>query len=167
MEFLIRYRGLFDYEGLYQQIRNWLTDRRYEFHEKRYKDKPMTYGREIELEWWAQRPVDEWVRYKITVSWHIWDGQEKIIEEAGRKKKLMQGRILLTLGYELETDWAGIMKEGDGWYGKLKGHCKKVIDTVRKNEIGVKYEDALHYDTLRLHTEIKKFLNMYTKVSAY
>ena len=70
----IGYTGVFDFEGLYNVMIEWLKARRYWFHETTYKFKPGSgWGKESEIRWTAEKKVSDFWMYKIRILFHIWD----------------------------------------------------------------------------------------------
>src|SRR3989344_2281890 len=59
----IKFRGLYDLDGLYRFIANWLRQRRYEVHETLYKAKPP----ELEIRLRAERKKTGFVMDVLTV----------------------------------------------------------------------------------------------------
>ena len=66
----IEYKGVFDLEGLYKMIIKWLQDRSYEFHEKTYKHKPGTVGKQQEMKWEAWQKWNDYVRFWFDIHLH-------------------------------------------------------------------------------------------------
>ncbi|NJL44169.1 MAG: hypothetical protein HC945_02545 [Nitrosarchaeum sp.] len=162
MGFLIRYEGIFNYRELYRFIHDWLEQRKYDVDETRYKAK----GGESELEWTATKDVTEYVRNSISVKFHFWDVKHS--SKDGREEDT--GRFEIDLAYQIITKEHLLFqtKSTEGTtYGNIIAKLKTWMITLRKNEIAAEYEDKLHYETLRLQTEIKKLLNTYTATSAY
>ena len=74
---MLRYKGVFDFDGLYKMMHAWLISKRYEFHETKYKDKVSTpFGNEIEVEWTGEKKINEFVKQKIVIEFHLWDFAE-------------------------------------------------------------------------------------------
>ncbi|RME52865.1 hypothetical protein D6783_03570 [Candidatus Woesearchaeota archaeon] len=160
MGFLIRYKGVFDMEGLYRFVRDWLIKRRFDVDEVRYKAK----WDETELKWKAELDVDEYYTYFITIDWHFWDVKDVHVQG----KTLQQGRFEINLSFNVSAGNPEIFPEkGNNFHEKLAASLGKLMHKLRENEKDVQHIDTLHYLTLRLHTEIKKFLNMHTNVSSY
>ncbi|MCF7866869.1 hypothetical protein K9M18_05545, partial [Candidatus Woesearchaeota archaeon] len=62
----IRYKGVYDFDGLYKLMRGWLDERRYDFMETLYKDKVAgTLGNKVEIKMTPEMKIDEFVKFKI------------------------------------------------------------------------------------------------------
>jgi hypothetical protein len=160
---LIKFKGLYDYEGVYRFMWDWLERHRYRVHEDRYKDKLFTaLGTEIEPKWTADRKVDEYVQYIIVIEWHLWDAKDVEIDEGGVKKKLTTGRMTIILKGTVNLDYGGIFK-GKGFIPFLGNVYKK----MRKREIENVFLQGLEDEVFMLQSEIKNYLNMHGKEQAY
>ncbi|MBU0666381.1 MAG: hypothetical protein ABIC91_00490 [Nanoarchaeota archaeon] len=159
----VKYKGIFDWGGLYQLIAQWLYNRKYEVHENRYKDKESTpWGNEIEVTVNAHRRITAYIRYTFTIDYHLWDAKEIEVVEDGKKVKKTQGRILVSINAGLQLDWTDKFKGSK--FNELLG---KLIKTIKKKEIKILHEDYQEYENYALQTEIKKFLKMETDRHEY
>jgi len=151
----IRAKGLFDFEGVYKLISDWLiSSRQMEFHETRYKDKIDTaLGNEIEIEIYADRRVSEFIKYRIDIKYHLWESKEVKVVIDGQSVKRMQGRMDINISGKVLVDWQDRFKK----YPKLFGF---LIKTVFKNELEVKHADPLEHDMHDFAARIKRFLNI-------
>ena len=168
---VIQFSGYFDLKGLYEFIAAWFSRRQYKFHEKAYKRKKA----EIELSIYADKKVNEYVKYTIKIEAHLYgDGNgptpvdEVEVIKDGVKKKMMHGRIHMTLSGVIETDYKDL-------YGQTRWSSTPFLRTLQKvfeigvlgPEIGVKYIDPFYYEVLELFEDIKKYFEMYGTGSFY
>jgi len=153
---VIKYKGIFDYAGLYTMMRGWFKDREYDFWERRYKHKVKEGGTEIEINWEAWRDINELMRNWIYVYFHIWDYQEVEVIKDGQKKKMAKARMLIRFSWTIEIDYE------DRWQdSKLKrAMLKFMINFPLRKELSEPYGDKLWYECNRLQQEAKKFLGM-------
>lgn len=162
---LIRYNGVFDFEGLYRMIHAWLINKRFEFHENRYKDKVFSpFGNELEIEWVAEKKVTEFVKEYITVYFHLWDFSEVDIIKDGKKHKMTKSRMEIKLDAKLELDYNQKFAKGNAF---IKNLGKFYLNKVIYWEWRIKYADALTYNMYDLHHKIKKYLELYSSTNAY
>ena len=154
-----RYKGVYDFEGVYRLIQQWFLKRQFRYHEKRYKDKIQTpLGNEIELDVFGEKEVTEYYKYYVEVNYHLWESKEIPVIENGKQVMKMQGRIEIRLSGKVITDWQGKYKSKESQLHKWME--KFLNDVVLKYEIDVKYIDPLDKDLHRLEAEIKKFLKI-------
>lgn len=155
----LKYQGTFDFDGLYKLLAKWFIDRKYDFYEQLYKDKPP----ELEIEWVAERKLDEFYKYKIRMYFHLFD--IKIVEaiKDGKKKKLMFTRMVIEFDPSVIVDYQDRWSES-AFTQKLLGiYLKHII----RRELQLKIADPLWYIVYRLQNVIKEYLDMETKGNAY
>lgn len=160
---MIRFSGIFDFDGLYKLMVNWLGDRNYDFSEPLYKDKPMEGGREVEIEWYAYKKIDPFYKYVVEVFFHLWEVSPVEVILEGEKKLLTKARMEIRIKGSIEVDYE------DRW---SRSQLRKMLfNFYFKYIISKKFEvtvlDPLYYRLYDLHTLVKDFLNMSTKGSAY
>lgn len=154
----LRYKGVFDWTGLYQLCRKWIAGNNYKFQEKRYKHK----GDEIEVDMNGDRKIDEMHKYLVDVGFHIWGMKEKTVMKNGKALQLQEGRIEIKLKGTVVIDYTSRFDEG-----KLAQRLGKWWITIRRQEINAIYHDQLTYDLYSLHADIKSFLEMTTDYNAF
>ncbi|MFA5797344.1 MAG: hypothetical protein WC916_04890 [Candidatus Woesearchaeota archaeon] len=161
---LIRYKGVFDFEGLYRMMHAWLINKRFLFHENQYKDKVYTpFGNEIEVKWVAEKKVTEFIKQYVTVHFHLWDFAEVEMIKDGKKVKMTQSRMEIRLDAQLELDYT--KKFAGSEFSKKLGafYTEKIIYWDWR----IKYADPLAYSLYDLHAKIKKYLNTESPSNAY
>ena len=76
-KFILRYRGLFDFDGLYNMMAEYMKANRYWFHEYKYKHKvPSPLGAEQEIFWRGEKKVTDYIQYQIYLDFHLWEMTE-------------------------------------------------------------------------------------------
>lgn len=162
---LIKYKGLYDYTGLYRFMRQWLEKNRYWVNEDRYKDKLYTaFGTEIEPKWSAWRKVSEYAKWNIGVEFHLWDAKDVEVVENGEKKIMTTGRMTISLSAFVDLDYAGIFSKKKGKFVEFLG---KAYKKLRHREIEAVYVQGLEDEVNMFQKEIQNYLNMHGKEDAY
>ncbi|MDP7323381.1 MAG: hypothetical protein QF632_01315 [Candidatus Woesearchaeota archaeon] len=155
----LKYRGVWDYEGLYQLMVQWFEDQGYEFHERVFKHKvPSPLGFEQELGWYGWRKVNAYVKFWIYVYWHVWDIKEVEVVKDGKKKKMVQARLFIEFSGKVELDWQN-MFTGSKFVVAIQDWMNKYV--LHKTITGG-WEDELYYRIHKLFYSCKEFLNMET-----
>jgi len=155
----LKYKGVFDYDGLSTYVINWLQDHKYELNEKTHKHKmSCPHGFEIERHIEATRKIDAFYQYKVTVIFFLWDAFEVDAVKDGKKMKLWNAQMELRIDFEVVCDYANKWATSPFYEKLLKFYCEYII----KKEIIIKHVDPLYYSLLALHTNFKKFLGMET-----
>ena len=161
---IIKYRGLFDMDGLLKMTRNWIEYQGYEFHEKGVKHKiPSPSGAERELLWWGWKKVNSYIKYHLDIFFHFWDVNEVEVIRDGKKQKVISAGVQIEMWGSTEIDWQNrfsgskfLQALGDFYYNYI---TKKSLDLY--------WTDQLYYHHYKLHTHIKEFLDMETKANAF
>ena len=157
----IKYRGIFDLDDLYKTMALWFKNRRYELHERLFKSKPP----EMEMRWEGERKRTSYILEKITVHVHMWGDYDVEVIVNGRKKKMVNVRMIITIN-------GGIYTQGSKEYADIFGKPRwtatnierKIVNLmnnwVMHREIGGLYEDRLYYELYDLYGTIKEKLKM-------
>lgn len=160
---MLRFSGIFDFDGLYKLMVNWFMDRNFDFVEPLYKDKPMDNGREVEIEWRAFKKIDPLYQYQVDVYFHLWEVSAVDVILEGEKKMLTKAKMEIQIKGSINIDYENRWSRSE-FRKKLFGFYMNYI-------IGKKFElfvlDPFYYRMYDLHTLVKDFLNMSTKGSAY
>lgn len=157
-ELLVKYRGVFDPEGLYKTMYNWFKSRKFEWHEKMYKDKHPVMGDEQEINIEAFRNDTEFIRVWINIYMHTYDLEKVEVIKDGKKKILEKGRVLITIGAEFEFDYENNW-ENSKFQEALRTFLIKYL-LLRKIQV---YGDKIEYEVHNLQEVIKKYLDMQAK----
>lgn len=155
----LKFSGVFDFDGLYRLMAKWFKDRKYDFYENLYKDKPP----ELELEWIGERKLDDFYKYKIRLYFHLWDMKTVEAIKDGQKKKLTSCRMIVEFDPSVVVDYQNRWTE-NAFTEKLFGfYFKNII----KREFQLKIADPLWYISYRLQNVMKEYLEMETRGNAY
>lgn len=161
---IVRYRGLFDYDGLYNVMVQWIKARGYWFHERAYKHKvPTALGAEQEIEWDAEKKITDYYKFTIGIKWHLWEITEVEVVKEGVKKVLTNARLEIKINGNLEIDWERRMGSSTFWTIVSDWYHKYII----RREIETIWYDTMYYRLQRLHKLVKDFLDMEAKGYAY
>jgi hypothetical protein len=160
----IRYKGLFDFDGLYNLIVQWMKARRFWFHESKYKHKvPLPTGAEQEITFKGEKDVTEFIHYDIKVDFHLWDMTEVELEVKGQKKHLTNARMEIVLSGAVVVDYEKRFEQNVFWQNIRDFFLKYIV----KKDVETIYGDELYYRVNKLHEVIKEFLDMQAKGSEY
>jgi len=159
----VRYKGVFDFEGLYKMMREWFKDREYEFWEKRFKHKVKAGGSEVEINWDAWRDVTEFLRNWTYVYFHLWDYKEVEVVKDGQKKKMIYARMLIEFAYQMEFDYENKWQD-TAFKRKLRDIY---IKYALKKDVETIYGDKLWYNTNKLQQAVKLYLGMESYSDVY
>tara|TARA_Y100000034_G_C6863089_1_gene393065 strand:+ start:997 stop:1524 length:528 start_codon:yes stop_codon:yes gene_type:complete len=161
---VVKYNGLFDFDGLYAAIIDWAKNYGYMWHEKTYKHKvPSPAGAEQEFEWQMNKEVDQYVKHSINLKVHMWELTEVQVEVGDKQKTLSNARLYIWIEGDLVLDQDKIFKNR----GKFAGTLGKWYRKLRKKDFDSVYGDAFYYRLWNLQALIKKYFDMQTKKHEY
>jgi hypothetical protein len=161
---IIRYKGIFDMEGLYRLIVQWLKSRRYWVQESTYKHKvPSPLGAEEEIGFKGNRKVDDYYMYDVIINFHLWNMQEVDVIRDGKKVKLTRARMEVVLTGTMTLDYQGRFEKSP-FYKKLRDFYHKYII---KDQLEFLYYDTFYYRLIKLQALVKDYLDMQAKSHEY
>ncbi len=163
-KFTLRYRGLFDFDGLYNTCAQYLKANRYWFHEYKYKHKvPSPLGAEQEIYWRGEKKITEYIEYELYLDFHLWEMTEVEVIQKGIKKTLTNARLKVRLHGIMNIDFEKRYEQST-FLQALKDFYNKYI---LKRELESIFWDTLHYRTQKFLNVIKEYLDMQAKGYEY
>jgi len=138
-EFLVKHRGFFDQQALFQAIQGWFAAEEMDFSLGDYKIKSTDTGTEILYTAKADRKMTDYIKFYIEIRMRIFNMRDVEIVQDGNKKKLQEGQIVVEINSTLETDWQGRFEKGT-WTQKMGTLIK---EKILKYKISDYYEDML------------------------
>ncbi|MFA6073221.1 MAG: hypothetical protein WC758_03850 [Candidatus Woesearchaeota archaeon] len=162
-EIEIRYKGIYDLEGIYKTIRGWLDSNRYDYMEKIHKDKQTNpWGNEVEWEMVPCRKVDGFIMFYIYIRTKFYDVKEFSSVVHGHKRNVTDGRFWIEITGVVEYDYGGNFSSEFG-----KKLLNLIIKKIFKKYFRIYYHERLKADIYKLHNEIKEFMKLETAYNAY
>ncbi len=160
---IIKKRGRIDLNHVFNEIKNWLEDNDFEFHEKAIKQKERPEGTKLESLWWACKDMTEYVRYHVDLLFIITNITPVEVVKEGKKSVVQDCRFQVELKGRIELDWQKRFK-GSRFLQKLQDFYHNYII---KKDILFHWGDQLEYRLLKLHRLIKDVLDFETRTNAY
>ena len=159
--FQLRYKGVFDFDVISTFIIGWFKDRMFDVQESNHKHK-MSCPHGFEIEWAidAWRKIDGYYQHRIKVVIKMFDAFQVDATKDGKKVKLWNARIDISMGCAVECDYQN-KYESTPFMRKL--HKFFVMQIIKKDVI-FRHGDPLYYKTLELYTAVKKNIGMGTAV---
>jgi hypothetical protein len=155
---IVRYDGVFDFDGMYRTIIEHLRRQNYWFYEDIYKHKPWSpIGTELIMRWHAERKLNEYYMYRLEFDWRFADFHHVEIIRDGKKLTLTKAYFWVTIRGSVLQDWQGLEDEG-GKFTKRVGQFfrKQVID----REALYDYFYPLFDEVNTVQQMIQTFVNM-------
>jgi hypothetical protein len=157
---IIRYKGTFDWPGVYRLCKMWLEDNRYVNHnELRYKHK----GEEVEIDLAGERKIDEMHKFHVSIYFHLWQLKDITVAQGTKTLKMNNGLLQIEIWGGVEVDYQGRFQKTE-FTRKLRTWWHH---NIGQREYQANYNDRLVFDLYQLQTAIKTFLNMETDINYY
>ncbi|MBW3022981.1 hypothetical protein KY308_02670 [Candidatus Woesearchaeota archaeon] len=152
----VQYEGIMNLRDIYKIIDDWQKDNDYDTIEKLNAEYVRPEGKYIELTLEPEKKVSDYVKNIIKIKLIARNIKDVTVEDEGRKKKMQEGELAVTLTGVLETDYEG------KWEQKATIFFLRVlVDKYIYKFYTDKFESALAKEIKDLHTQIKSFLNLY------
>lgn len=100
----ISYDSVFDLKELYKHLYEWLTWRKYDVSEKKYKEKIKPTGKDMEIQWEANRDIDEYSSFRIEMKAQLIGVNDVEVAKDGSKVKMQKGEINIQVSAHLFTN---------------------------------------------------------------
>ncbi len=157
---VLRYKGIFDLEELYNIIHDWLISKGYQVHESKYKSISLqTGGKEKTFDWNAHRKMTEFISIWIKLHFQFQDIIDVEVVKNNKKVKLQKGLLMIRIVHSLEFDFAERM-------GRTALSNTIVTFMTRfmwRKKIDSMWEDKLRFKCYELMNVIKETLDLMTK----
>ena len=151
----IKYKGMFDLDGLYKIMALWFKDRRFELHERLYKSKPP----ELEVRWEGERKRTSYAKELVRVHIHMWGEYDVEVIANGKKKKMANVRMIITITGDIEAPYSDIFDKPRWTATNIERRLNQVFrNWVMRREMEGLYWDRLYYELYDLYGTIKDYL---------
>lgn len=152
----VRYRGKYSFEDLYEAIYEYFDTKRYDAFEKKYAKSG---DDKVDLEVEGQKEINALIRRRIVIEITAFDMQEFIVSTSQGRKKMTEGRLIITLTGYCDIDYRNIFGE-DGRLGSLGPSLYKVLKgNIFKKYFGPNYYAPVYKDTAKLRGKLNGVLN--------
>lgn len=157
--------GVVDLDGLYKMMQRWFYDNKYYFEEGLHRQRAtLPSGEEYEWKWTGWRKVNEYIKFNISLFFHIWDAQDMEVIKNGQKIKLTKCRVRIEFNGNVEYDWKKTFEKTKFHLFLRKVYHKFLLKEERQMAW---YWDELYYRVFKLQTIAKEYLDMEAKGNAY
>ncbi|MFH1500368.1 MAG: hypothetical protein ABIE22_00280 [archaeon] len=146
---------IFDYKETYKFIYNMLVDMEYFIVEKRYDEKIMPEGKEVEIEWEAKRKISDYFRFILKLKWRVVKLVEVEVEENGKRKKMNKADLEIKISATIEKDYEHRW-QNNPFTKFMRGLYDKFIIRGRIEM----YEDKIFSEAEEVIAQAKAFLSL-------
>jgi hypothetical protein len=155
----IRYRGIFDLDGLYKYMVKWIKDHDFDFYERRILDKPPYKIYKFE----GRKKISFYCMFLMLPEIWIWEDKPVEVIREGHVKQLTEARMKIVINGGYILDYDGDFEKSIG----LKKIENFLNNHILYHETLLKYFDYLDYYLYDFMTDVKKYLEMETATNAY
>jgi len=152
---VIKKKGFWNYTELYNFCFDWLQRENYHVVENEYIEKMSDFGKEVLLEWKAQRKVTDYFKNVIHVKWHILGMNSAEVERDGKKEKTNKGEVKITISADLVKDYEARWEDKPLWKFLRGVYDKYIIRTTTEE-----YEDRLEDKATEYAGDVKALLDL-------
>ena len=151
----VKQTGVFALDELYLLLYKWFELYGYDFQEQEYRDIEKAGKKNLEIRWYAEKKIDDYIKFVIKVSMMVVGMEDVEIEEEGVKKSTKKGTVEYRFDAYLEKDYE------NRWEGGVMKFLREVYDKfIIKGRIEA-LEGELQAELYKLMDEVKAFLNMH------
>ena len=144
-------QALFNSEELYTKWKAWFDKHHYFLNEKKQSSKALPDGKEIKIEWQAERKVDEYVKFHVLIDCWILRCTDVIVEAEGKKQKMQKADFEIRFKGFFEKDYRGKWKNET---------LRRIYDRFIIKSRLEKMEGKIWYETNDLINLTKKYVQM-------
>ena len=149
----VKFKGVFDLNGMFRMMRSYLKYRGYDFYETLHKAKVP----ELEVEWYCEKKVTGYDKYKVEIKFHFFDLKQVEVEENGEKKLMTNGRFSIEFDGEVERGYSSEWNEKESlWNERLK----LLYHRITRKEWMVNHAQTLIDEIVELRDKTNAYLGM-------
>ncbi|MFW6378526.1 MAG: hypothetical protein ACOCZV_00730 [Nanoarchaeota archaeon] len=159
-DIIIKYRGLYDYDGLMALIRDFFAKEKIDLEEPKMKYNMKKTGAEVEFKFQGDRKVSYFIRVYLYVEGHIWDADPKEMTIDGKKVMRTGGKLQLFLNASYEPDFRKRFSKKNKVHRWMKRHIQDPDTGLQYNDIKTLGKSFMQKKLWELDGKIKQFLGM-------
>jgi len=149
-------RGIFNLDELYKAIKGWLVFEGFGDHEKTFREESYVErikgdAKQIEIKWKAEKLINEYISYVLTITYNINGLTEIEIEQDGRKIKMNKGLVIIFISSKI------ILDRQDKWKSDF---FRSIYENLIIREKIEAHKEDLYNKTYKLQNELKAFFDM-------
>jgi hypothetical protein len=155
----LQYKGVWDWQDLYEYISSFFHKHKFKFYETRYLLKrPSPFGPDVKYMWQATRNVEEYYKFVIDLFFRTYDTQDiEVVMKDGSKRTFTKGRLWVQFMGKAEMDYEKKWEE-KSFYAHLRNFYHKYVIWKKVEAI---WWDNMYYNVfLKLHSIVKERLKM-------
>jgi hypothetical protein len=144
-----------DLDEFYKTLYKWFSNNGYDFQETEYKEK-RDEGKNIKIKWYAEKKIDDYVKYVIETKFNIQNIEEVIVKKKDKKVKLVKCNTEIDFVAYLLKDYENVWTKS----AFVKFYREFYDRFIIGSRLG-KQEQELKEEVDKIVYEIKSFLNLH------
>lgn len=153
----IKHSGFFIFKEAYNFLHNWLDEYEYSVEENEYSEKIKPEGKEIEVEWTAERRISDYFKFSLKIIFRLFG----ITKQELKGIKFDKGDIEINITGFIEKDYESVW-EGHPFFKFLRDVYDRYIIRSRIED----YEDRITEEVDEALSQMKTFLALEAKREA-
>jgi len=151
----IKQTSVFDFKEFYKFCYTWLADEEYDITENTYSEKVTATGKEVEIDWAAERKVSDYFKFVIKVNWRILGMVDVEVQKNNTKVKMNKGQVEVKVSAYIQKDYENRW-EKNPFLKFLRGVYDKWIIKERIKQ----YETKIFGEADEFVSQAKGFLDL-------
>ncbi len=147
----------FNLDDLYKHCHDWLVWKDYAVVEKKYAEKILPGGKNIEIKWVCTKNIDEYSRFEIDVTWGFYGINDIKAVKEGKEVAMQHGEIDIYVSALLVLDWQSKWEES-AFLTFLKSFYEKYLYVGTLGRL----KKELWKEGWGFFNELKAFVELYT-----
>ena len=152
----VQEKGIFNLDELYKGIKAWLDFEGYgsqekTFREESYVERIKGDTKQIEIKWKAEKIINQYISYVITITYNISGLEDIEIEQEGRKIKSNKGMVIINISSKI------ILDRQNSWKSNF---FRKIYENFIIRDKIEAHKLDLYNKTYTLQNEIKTYFDM-------
>lgn len=143
---VLNYNGVFDFDRLYEQLKEWFAENQYDFQETEFTEKSKDLGYEYKYVFTGERKVTEYYKFKVSLT-----AEMKRINSLS--KNLANGQVRIIFSGKLELDYRNKWQKNSFLNFLFKLYNKYLIRDQIED-----YKHELYGEIANLHDLAKEVL---------
>lgn len=152
----LKHKAIFNLDELYKLMYRWFDFNGYFQQETEYRDSDEEGGKHLEIRWYAEKKVDDYIKFAIEPSFIVIGLTKVEVErEGGIKAATNKGEV------EIRFDAYIVKDYDDKWTGPVSRLFREIYDRFIIKKRLEDYEALLQTELYKLIDNIKAFLNVH------
>lgn len=156
---VIKYKGIFDFDGFYKYMVRWIKEHDYDFYETKIWDYPPYKIHKLH----GRKKISFFTMFYISPEIWMWEAKPVEVIRNGKTVKLTEARMKIIINGGFIVDYDGDFEKSPG----LVNLRKFLILKIMYHEMFLKWYDYSDYYFHDFMTDLKKYLEMETASNAY